>query len=141
MNLEPLPLYTKNNNINLFKNDFCKTTCRVAVKYLIYDKKKKCILKTGESRPLSKKNNKISIHAEEIALRNCLQMNSKKKYEIYIWKYGRKGDIRKKIVCLNCYNLLCKYNYENNVYTFENGEIITAIDNPKISLGNMIRNN
>ena len=39
------------------KNDFCKTTCRVAVKYLIYDKKKKCILKTGESRPMSKKNN------------------------------------------------------------------------------------
>ena len=140
MNLEPLPLYTK-NNINLLKNNFCKTTCRVEVKYLIYDKKKKCILKTGESRPMSKNNHKISIHAEERALQNCLQMNSRKKYDIYIWKYGRKGDIKKKMVCLNCYNLLCKYNYDNNIYTFDNGEIITAIDNPKISLGNMIRNN
>ena len=39
MELEPLPLYTKNNNINFFKNDFVKQR-RVAVKYLIYTRRK-----------------------------------------------------------------------------------------------------
>ena len=34
-----------------------------------------------------------------------------------------------------------KYNYQERIFTFENENIINAvIDNPKISLGNMIRN-
>lgn len=139
MELETLPLYTRNNS-NLLKNNFNKDTCSVEVRYLIYDRKRKCIIKTGESRPLSIKNKKISIHAEERALKDCLQLNSQNKCEIYIWKYSKKGEVKKKNVCLNCYNLLCKYNYENRIYTFDNGEIVSAIDNPEISLGNMIKN-
>ena len=40
MELETLPLYTRNNT-NLLKNNFNKETCSVEVKYLIYDRKKK----------------------------------------------------------------------------------------------------
>lgn len=118
-----------------------KSTCNVIVKYCLYNRKKKIILKVGESRANSKTLSKISIHAEERAIKDCLKYDPKNKCDIYIWKYGRGGNIKKKCVCASCEKLIKKYNFCNRVFTFEDGNIVSALDNKSvISLGNIIRN-
>ena len=104
-----------------------------------YDPKRKTILKVGTNRPCGFGNNKISIHAEENALNFC--KNSKKKnLQIFIWRWMPSGQIKSAMCCHSCTQMLNKYNYENNVYTFDGDNIISAIStNPEISLGYKIK--
>ena len=137
--LEPLPLFLKDHsNLNI---SYDKRTCNVSVKYCLYDKKKKRILKISESRALCKGLSKLSIHAEELAIRDLKKYDPKNKCDIIIWRYNKEGKIKSTNCCVNCCNLLKKHNLENRIYTFENGKKITAItDNPILSIGNLIRN-
>ena len=51
------------------------------------------------------------------------------------------GDIKTTACCKSCTNLANKYNYQNRIFTFKDNEIINAVvDNPSVSLGNMLRN-
>jgi len=106
-----------------------------------YDPKRNVILKVGTSRPCGFGYNKISIHAEENALNFC--RNSKKKnLQIFIWRWTSTGEIKSAMCCHSCTQMLNKYNYENNVYTFDGDNIISAIsNNPEISLGYKIKHN
>ena len=137
--LEPIPLFLKDHsNLNI---SYDKRTCNVSVKYCLYDKKKKRILKISESRALCKGLSKLSIHAEELAIRDLKKYDPKNKCDIIIWRYNKEGKIKSTTCCINCCKLLKKHNLENRVYTFENGKKITAItDNPIHSIGNLIRN-
>ena len=67
MNLEYPNLVLKQNP-KKFQNIFSKDTCKVAVNYCIYDKRKKIILYCGSSRACGFNHHKTSIHAEQIAL-------------------------------------------------------------------------
>ena len=105
-----------------------------------YDRKKKIIVRTGACRPNGHGSSKISSHAEELAIRYCRQFDHKNKYDIYIWRYGKGGDIKTTYCCKSCTKLSTKYNYHNRIFTFENNNIISAIiDKPVVSLGNMLR--
>ena len=106
-----------------------------------YDRKKKIIVKTGSCRPNGNGSSKISCHAEEQAIKYCRKFDHKNKYDIYIWRYGKDGDIKTTSCCKSCTKLANKYNYQNRIFTFENNNIISAVvDNPVVSLGNMLRN-
>ena len=61
-----LPLNFK-NNIDV-SNLYDKYTCKVCVNYILYDKKKKTILKHSSSRPCGVNYHKRSLHAEQRAV-------------------------------------------------------------------------
>ena len=95
----------------------------------------------GESKPLPKGLSKLSIHAEECAIKELRRLDNKNKCDIYIWRYSKYGEIKRTRCCKSCTHLLNKYNLTDRVYTFEDGKVVKAvIDNPSESLGNMIRN-
>ena len=107
-----------------------------------YDPKRKNILDFGSSRACGCNHNKISIHAEQQAINYCRKNDKKGKYEIYIWRYSRDGNIKSAHCCNGCTKLVEKYGYKDRVYTFEDEDICKAIvDNPQISLGYKIKHN
>ena len=140
MNLE-FPIVFHNAKNNLIKNIYHnKETANVSVHYVIYDSKKKTIIKMGESKALPSNSVKISIHAEKDAIKTCLRIDPKNKYNIYIWRWTKDGKIKKKTCCRECTKLAQKLNFEHRIFTFENDKIISAIqDNPEISLGYSIK--
>ena len=106
-----------------------------------YDRKKKIIVKSGACRANGNSSSKITCHAEELAIKYCRKYDKKNKYDIYIWRYGKTGDIKTTACCKSCTNLANKYNYQDRIFTFKDDEIISAVvDNPSVSLGNMLRN-
>ena len=107
-----------------------------------YDPKRKNILDFGSSRACGCNNSKISIHAEENAVNYCRKYDKRNKYEIYIWRYTKDGNIKSAHCCNGCTKLVKKYGYEKRVYTFEDEDICNAvIDNPQVSLGYKIKHN
>ena len=106
-----------------------------------YDRKKKIIVKSGSCRANGNSSSKITCHAEELAIKYCKKYDKKNKYDIYIWRYGKGGDIKTTACCKSCTKLANKYNYQDRIFTFENNNIISAVvENPVVSLGNMLRN-
>jgi tRNA(Arg) A34 adenosine deaminase TadA len=116
--------------------------CAVLVSCIaFYDRKKKIIVKSGSNRVNGNSYSKITCHAEEQAIKYCNKYDKKNKYDIYIWRYSKTGNIKSTSCCKSCTKLANKFNFTNRIYTFENDNIVNAIiDNPKVSLGNMIRN-
>ena len=107
-----------------------------------YDPKRKNILDFGSSRACGCNHSKISIHAEQNAINYCRRYDKRGKYEIYIWRYGKDGNIKSANCCNGCTKLVKKYGYKERVYTFDDGDICKAvIDNPQVSLGYKIKNN
>jgi len=138
MIIEELPLILKtNDSLKLY---YDKGTCNVSVKYCLYERKKKRIIRLGESRPNGYGLSKISNHAEECAIRDLIKLDPKNKCDIYIWRYNKRGEIKTKYCCKSCTQLLKKYNLVNRIFTFVNGKGVNAIlKNPEESLGNSIR--
>ena len=123
-----------------FKNIFSKDTCKVAVNYCIYDKRKKIILYCGPNRPCGCNHNKTSIHAEQIAFELLKKHKKNRSLQIYIWKWGKCGNLKPAYCCVSCKQLIQKYNYHDNIFTFVDGDIVSAIlENPNLSLGYMIK--
>ena len=116
--------------------------CAVLVSCIaFYDRKKKIIVKSGSNRVNGNISSKITCHAEEQAIKYCNKYDKKNKYDIYIWRYSKTGNIKSTSCCKSCTKLANKFNFTNRIYTFDNEIIVNAIiDNPKVSLGNMIRN-
>ena len=116
--------------------------CAVLVSCIaFYDRKKKIIVKSGSNRVNGNSSSKITCHAEEQAIKYCNKYDKKNKYDIYIWRYSKTGNIKATSCCKSCTKLANKFNFTNRIYTFDNENIVNAIiDNPKVSLGNMIRN-
>ena len=116
--------------------------CAVLVSCIaFYDRKKKIIVKSGSNRVNGNISSKITCHAEEQAIKYCNKYDKKNKYDIYIWRYSKTGNIKSTSCCKSCTKLANKFNFTNRIYTFDNDNIVNAIiDNPKVSLGNMIRN-
>ena len=70
-----------------------------------------------------------------------INLDPKNKCDIYIWRYGKEGNIKTTTCCKSCTKLANKYNYQNRIFTFDGNNIINAVvDNPGVSLGNMLRN-
>ena len=113
--------------------------CAVAVVYIIYDKKKKNIVKMGTSRACGDNHIKSSIHAEEICINYCRSNDKRNKHEIYIWRYSKSGEIKPVYCCYACSQLLKKYNYYHKIYTFDNGNILSAYGKPYITVGFIIK--
>jgi len=123
-----------------FQNIFSKDTYKVAVNYCIYDKRKRIIVSSGPNRACGCNHNKTSIHAEQIALELLMKHKKNRNLQIYIWKWGKCGELKPAYCCISCKQLLTKYNYDNNIFTFNEGKIISAIiENPSLSLGYMIK--
>ena len=140
MKLQDIPLDIC-TNID-FTSLYSIESCVVAVVYIIYDKKKKNIVKMGTSRACGDNHNKPSIHAEQICISYCRGNDKRNKYEIYIWRYSKYGDIKPAKCCNACMKLAEKYHYEKRIFTFNNDNIETAIsDNPSMSLGYKIKYN
>ena len=107
-----------------------------------YDPKRKNILDFGSSRACGCNHNKISIHAEQNAINYCRKNDKYGKYEIYIWRYSKDGNIKSANCCNGCTKLVKKYGYRDRVYTFDGKDICKAVvDNPQISLGYKIKHN
>jgi len=120
---------------NLFSYD----SYAVAVNYWIYDKKRKTIIHTGSSRACGLNHNKSSIHAEQKAIEFC--RNSKNKnLQILIWRWSRSGTMKPTYCCKSCDQLVKKYGYENDIFTYDDDNKINAIiDNPSLSLAYKIK--
>ena len=80
-----LPLNFK-NNIDV-SNLYDKYTCKVCVNYILYDKKKKTILKHSSSRPCGVNYHKRSLHAEQRAIYELNNYKSKNNIDIFIWRF------------------------------------------------------
>ena len=109
-----------------------------------YDPKRKIIVDKGSSRACGGNHNKFSIHAEQRAVNYCRECDprKRKRYQIFIWRYARDGSIKPAHCCNACSQLVKKYNFEKNIFTFENNHKVNAvIDNPQISLGYKIHHN
>ena len=108
-----------------------------------YNEKKRNIVKFGASKPLVVGKSKISIHAEELAIKFCLSQKLDAKYTIYIWRWSKDGKLKPKYCCSSCTNLAKKYKFTDRIFTFDNGHIKNAIDldNTYTTIGNIIRNN
>ena len=135
-----LPLNLK-NNIDV-SNLYDKYTCKVCVNYILYDKKKKTILKHSSSRPCGVNYHKKSLHAEQRAIYELNNYKSKNNIDIFIWRFDHKLNIKSCYSCHSCSLLLKKYGYENSIFTFENFECVSAIiSHPELSLSYKIKNN
>ena len=138
MLIEPLPLVLKTNdklNIHVFSD-----TTNVCVRYCLYDRKKKRIIKLSENRANGYGSSKITNHAEECALKDLINLDQKNKCDIYIWRYNKNGEIKSMNCCKSCTKLMYKYNLESRIFTFSEGKRVNAIvKNPIESLGNLIR--
>lgn len=123
-----------------FNNLFAQETCKVAVNYWIYDKHKRIVVHSGSSRACGCNHNKTSIHAEQKAFEILRKYKKNKNLQIYIWKWGKCGELKPAYCCISCKQLLTKYNYEKNIFTFNEGKVVSAIiENPCLSLGYMIK--
>ena len=58
-------------------------------------------------------------------LRKLIKCKKSKHYNIYIWRWGKCGNIKPKICCTRCTKMLNKYNYQDKIFTFDNNNIIS----------------
>lgn len=142
--MEKIILNYPNLTLKQFPNEskklFAIETCKVAVNYWIYDKRKRIVVHCGSSRPCGCNHHKTSIHAEQRAFEYLRNHIKNKNLHIYIWKWGKCGDLKPAYCCISCKKLLMKYNYQDKIFTFENDKVISAItENPNLSLGYMIK--
>lgn len=137
MKLQDIPLEIC-SNID-FTSLYSIEACAVAVVYIIYDKKKKNIVKMGTSRACGDNHIKSSIHAEEICINYCRTNDKRNKYKIYIWRYSKEGKIKPVYCCCACSQLLEKYKYSHKIFTFDNGMIYSAYGKPYITIGFIIK--
>ena len=86
-------------------------------------------MKYGSNRACGCNHNLISIHAEQYAINYCRANDKRNRYEIYIWRYTKDGNIKTIYCCNRCIKLANKYSYENKIYTFKNNTVISAISN------------
>ena len=139
--IQELPLDMK-TNIKLEKL-FYTDTCNVSVQFIIFNTKKKVIVKFGGSKPMVSGKSKISLHAEEIAIKYCLNNKLDDRYHIYIWRWSKDGRIKPKYCCQSCCKLATKFNFSNKIFTFDESKKQKAVNNifTYVSIGNDIRNN
>ena len=120
-------------------NKFSHLNCAVAVNYWIYDKKKKKIVDFGSSRACGCNHTKSSIHAEQIAINYCRTHHKNNNLQIIIWRWDKHGKIKSVQCCYACLKIIQKYNYQDNVFTYENDKIISATQFPYIPLAYKIK--
>ena len=122
-------------------NLFSLQSCQVAVNYWVYEKKKKIIVESGSSRACGCNYHKSSIHAEQKALEYLRKNTKNKSLKVYIWRWGKRGEIKSTYCCVSCSQLLNKYGYQDNIFTFDNDNIpISAMKtNPELSLAYKIK--
>ena len=132
--IENPPLKIKHNYT--FDKYHNPNSCNVSVIWCIYDKNKKRIINVGESRPCGLNHSQASIHAEEKAIKMFLNYKNKnQKYEIYVWRWSKIGQIKTKFCCNRCTKLIYKFNLQNRIFTFNNYKKCSAIiNNPSLSL-------
>ena len=131
----PLKQYPKKCR-NLFSFD----TCQVAVNYWIYDKRKRIVVHSGSSRACGCNHHKTSIHAEQRALEYLRKHKKNRNLLVYIWRWSKCGEIKSTYCCTSCSQLVYKYGYEKNIYTFDKDKIVNAlVENPELSLAYKIK--
>ena len=131
----PLKQYPKKSN-----NLFSFQTCQVAVNFWIYDKRKHIVVHSGSSRACGCNHHKTSIHAEQRALEYMRKHKKNRNLQVYIWRWSKCGEIKSTYCCTSCSQLVHKYKYENDVFTFNNGKRVNAIiENPESSLAYKIK--
>ena len=124
--------------IRLVSSQYLPAPSRSSIGF--YDPKKKIILDFGCSRPCGHNHNKISIHAEQRAIEYCRSNDKRKNYKIYIGRYAKDGYLKPAYCCKGCSQLVTKYEFQNRIFTLENGSFVSALkDNPEISLGYKIK--
>jgi hypothetical protein len=105
-----------------------------------YDPKRKKILEYGNSRPCGCNHNKISIHAEQKAIEYCRTHDKKHTYKIIIGRYARDGHLKPAHCCHACSQLVTKYEFQDRIYTLENGVFVSAMKGePEPSIGYRIK--
>ena len=124
---------------NSFDKLYHRNTTDVAVHYMIYDPSKNIVIKVGTSKPCGYDKKISSVHAEILALNYCKKCDKRNRYEIYIWKYSKSGNIKSKNSCKLCTDRLKNCNMAKRIFTFENNEKISSIvENPIYSVGYLI---
>lgn len=107
-----------------------------------YDPKRKVILSFGNSRACGCNHNKISVHAEQLAIEYCRKHDKRHKFQIIIGRYAKDGHLKPAYCCHACSQLVRKYNFQNRVFTLDNDKFVSALkDNPSISIGYQIKHN
>jgi hypothetical protein len=107
-----------------------------------YDPKRKVILSFGNSRACGCNHNKISVHAEQLAIEYCRKYDKRHKFKIFIGRYAKDGHLKPAYCCHACSQLVKKYNFQDRVFTLDNDKFVSALkDNPSISIGYQIKHN
>ena len=129
-----LKQYPKNRD-NLFSH----RSCGAAVNFWIYDKKRKTVVSSGSSRPCGLNYNRASVHAEQQSIEFCRKSKSKH-LQIFIWRWTKTGKIKSTYCCRACKQLVIKYGYENDIFTFEeNVKVNAVVDNPSLTLAHKMK--
>ena len=113
----------------------------VSVNFYIYDKRRKTIVHYGSSKPCGCNNRQSSIHAEQLAIEYCLKHDKRQTYIIIISKFTKDGKHKSKTSCASCCQLIQKYNFQNRIFTINEGnQIVSAISsNPEMCLAYKIK--
>ena len=108
---------------------------------MFYDPKRKTIVKFGSSRPCGNNHNRVSIHAEQLAIHYCMKNDKKNIYKIFISRFDKRGRHKTAYCCPSCTKLAQKYNFENRIFTFDEdrNSISAIIENPVLSLAYQIK--
>jgi len=121
------------------ENLFSQRSCGAAVNYWIYDKKRKTIISSGSSRPCGLNYNRASVHAEQLSIEFCRKTKSKN-LQIFIWRWSKMGKMKSTYCCRACTQLVKKYGYENDIFTFEeNVKVNAVVDNPSLTLAHKMK--
>ena len=105
-----------------------------------YDEKRKMIVNSGNSRACGHNHNRISIHAEQLAISYCRKHDKRNKYKIYIGRYAKDGHLKPAYCCNACSQLVKKYQFEHRIFTLDKGKFVSALKkHPEMSLGYKIK--
>ena len=105
-----------------------------------YDPKRKIILECGNSRACGCNHNKISIHAEQLAIEYCRKHDKRRKYKIFIGRYAKDGHLKPAYCCNACSQLVTKYEFQDRIFTLDSGSFVSALKkDPEVSLGYKIK--
>ena len=136
--LQTLPLRLKYEEDT--SSIFSYSTCSLAVQYWVIHPNKRTILDYGCSRPCGHNHNKISIHAEQMAIQYCRTNDKRNRCKIFIGRYARDGHLKPMYSCHACSQLATKYDFQDRIFTLDKGKFVSAItDNPEVSLGHRIK--
>ena len=139
LNLNLLKLNKTKLKLEIIKIIFKIIWGVMILKVLLMNQKRKTVVSSGSSRACGSNYNKASVHAEQKAIEFCRKSKSRH-LQIFIWRWSKMGKMKSTYCCRSCTQLVNKYGYENDIFTFNDRIKENAVvNNPTLSLAYKIK--